>query len=137
MKKSSLVLQRRVTGERTLYGSVSKKDIAEEVEKQFGIVLGTARVMLPTAIKTTGLHRVPIMLADMTEEELETMEAAASVATEATSEEAKQDEDDEERELRFIHAKDQKEIVHEVCTTSVLPVDNTAYLKLRIKNHDD
>lgn len=138
-KKSSLVLHRRVAGERSLYGSVSKKDIADEVQKQFGIVLGTARVMLPTAIKTTGLHRIPVLLADMTEEELEKMEAAASVVetTEEEEETEEEEQEEEEGEFRYIHAEDQEEVVQEVCTTSVLPVDSTAYLKLRIESQDN
>jgi len=51
----------KVDQEGHLYGSVSSSDIAQAVSEQ-GIVLEKRQVVLPQAIKSLGLHTVPLKL---------------------------------------------------------------------------
>ncbi len=45
-----------------LYGSVTAKDIAEELEKQNGIVIDKRKIVLSEPIKQFGTHEIPVKL---------------------------------------------------------------------------
>lgn len=44
------------------FGSVSTKEVAEEVEKQLGIEIDKKKIQLKEALKTKGTHAVPVKL---------------------------------------------------------------------------
>ncbi|MFI3207898.1 MAG: 50S ribosomal protein L9 [Eubacteriales bacterium] len=44
------------------FGSVSTKEVAEEVQKQLGIEIDKKKIQLKDALKTKGTHEVPIKL---------------------------------------------------------------------------
>ena len=45
-----------------LYGSVTAKDIADELEKQCGIVIDKRKINLGEPIRQFGAHEVPVKL---------------------------------------------------------------------------
>ncbi|TYZ63037.1 hypothetical protein PybrP1_004031 [[Pythium] brassicae (nom. inval.)] len=74
-----LVLKRHTAarGETTLHSSVTAQNISDMLEKQHGIIVGVARVNLPTPIKTLGSHTVKIRVDDAVEAEYAAAVAAA------------------------------------------------------------
>ena len=43
-----------------LFGAIASKEIAQEVEKQTGLVVDKKKIVLPEPIKTLGTHEVSI-----------------------------------------------------------------------------
>uniref|UniRef100_K3X919 50S ribosomal protein L9, chloroplastic n=1 Tax=Globisporangium ultimum (strain ATCC 200006 / CBS 805.95 / DAOM BR144) TaxID=431595 RepID=K3X919_GLOUD len=55
--------------EQTLHSSVTAQNISDMLEKQHGIIVGVARINLPTPIKTLGSHSVKVRVDDEVEKE--------------------------------------------------------------------
>ncbi|KAH9191416.1 hypothetical protein AeNC1_006618 [Aphanomyces euteiches] len=70
--------------------SVTAQNIVDKLEKQHGIKVGVARVVLPEPIKMLGNHNIKIHVDDYIEDEFEAAQAkvaaAAGAATESTPE---------------------------------------------------
>lgn len=58
----TLVLDVKIGTGGRLYGSIGNADIAAEIKKVLGVELDRKQVILPEAIRTTGLHIVPLNL---------------------------------------------------------------------------
>ncbi|DAZ99641.1 TPA: hypothetical protein N0F65_001878 [Lagenidium giganteum] len=71
--------------ELTLHSSVTAENISDMLEKQHGIIVGVARIQLPTPIKTLGSHVVKVRVDDEIENEV----AAEAATAEAEAGEEK------------------------------------------------
>ncbi|KAG6594110.1 ribosomal protein L9 [Phytophthora cinnamomi] len=70
-----------------LHSEVNAQNISDMLEKQHGLIVGVARIDLPTPIKTLGEHTVKVRVDDAIEEEY----AAGAVVSAADGEEADAD----------------------------------------------
>ncbi len=62
IKAAQVILKRKVHDNDQLYGSISPREIAEELSKQHSITIGNNQVIIDKAIKTKGLHSITIKL---------------------------------------------------------------------------
>jgi large subunit ribosomal protein L9 len=80
IKGTQLVLKRKIHDDDQLYGSISPREIAEELSAQHGITVSNSQVIIDKAIKTKGVHSVTIKLSSQLQPSLKikiTPEAAA------------------------------------------------------------
>jgi len=61
-----VTLKRKAKGDK-LYGSISEKDLAEILEKEFKIKLGKDNIKLSEHIKVAGTYEVPVKLSETVE----------------------------------------------------------------------
>ena len=61
IKSTEIVLKRKIHDNDQLYGSISPKEIAEELAKQ-GISVSNNQVIMDKGIKTKGVHTIVIKL---------------------------------------------------------------------------
>ena len=45
-----------------LFGSITSKELAESINKQFGLTIDKKKIVLPDGIKTVGTHKVEVKL---------------------------------------------------------------------------
>ncbi len=64
IKGLSITLKRKVHDNDQLYGSISAKEIAEELSKKHGVSVSNSQVVITKAIKTKGHHKVTIKLSN-------------------------------------------------------------------------
>ncbi|TMW62845.1 hypothetical protein Poli38472_005463 [Pythium oligandrum] len=64
--------------EQTLHTCVTAQEISDALEKQLGIIVGVARIDLPTPIKTLGAHLIKIRVDDEVTTEVANAEKAAN-----------------------------------------------------------
>ncbi len=62
LKDKQIVLKIKAGEGGKLFGAVSSKEIAKEVQKQLGMEVDKKKIQLPEAIKTLGNHEVTIKL---------------------------------------------------------------------------
>lgn len=62
LESISVKLQAKAGADGRLYGSVTSLDIAEALEKQHGIKVDKRKIQLNDALKTFGVHTVPVKL---------------------------------------------------------------------------
>lgn len=62
IKGLQVVLKRKVHDNDQLYGSISPREIVEELSAQHGVTISNNQVVIDKAIKTKGLHAVTIKL---------------------------------------------------------------------------
>ncbi|KAI9895444.1 hypothetical protein PsorP6_018342 [Peronosclerospora sorghi] len=72
-----------------LHSEVNAQNISDMLEKQHGLIVGVARIDLPTPIKTLGMHTVKVRVDDAIEEEY-----AASAVTSAAEGQAEENVDE-------------------------------------------
>jgi large subunit ribosomal protein L9 len=58
----TVVVEARIGSGGRLYGSISNGDIADQVQKSFGVELDKKTVLLDEPIRQTGLYNVPVKL---------------------------------------------------------------------------
>ncbi|CAH0520936.1 unnamed protein product [Peronospora belbahrii] len=92
------VMFKRHTASKTdvkLHSEVNAQNISDMLEKQYGLLVGVARIDLPTPIKTLGEHMVKVRVDNAIEEEY----AAGAVvsAAEAEAEETAEDNDKKQK----------------------------------------
>lgn len=64
IKGTQITITKKIHDDDQLYGSISSKEIAEELSKQHGITVSNSQVVIPKSIKTKGLHSVTIKLSN-------------------------------------------------------------------------
>lgn len=62
IEKSEITIPIKVGEGGKSFGSISSKEIAEEVKQQLGFDVDKKKIQLPDAIKTVGIHQVKIRL---------------------------------------------------------------------------
>ena len=62
LAKVTVKLTAQAGGDGKLYGSVTAKDIAEALEKQFGIVVDKRKITLPDPIRAYGVYALDVKL---------------------------------------------------------------------------
>ena len=62
IKAAQVVIKKKIHDNNQLYGSISPKEIAEELSKQHGISISNNQVIIDKSIKTKGLHSITIKL---------------------------------------------------------------------------
>ncbi|CAI5737190.1 unnamed protein product [Hyaloperonospora brassicae] len=78
-----------------LHSEVNAQNISDMLEKQHGLIVGVARIDLPTPIKTLGVHTVKVRVDDAIEEEY-----AAGAVVSAVEGEAESDLEDEDKKQK-------------------------------------
>ena len=78
-----------------LHSEVNAQNISDMLEKQHGLIVGVARIDLPTPIKTLGVHTVKVRVDDAIEEEY-----AAGAVVSAAEGEAESDLEDEDKKQK-------------------------------------
>jgi large subunit ribosomal protein L9 len=58
----TVVVEARIGSGGRLYGSIGNADIAEQVQKSFGVEIDKKTILLAEPIRQTGLYRVPVKL---------------------------------------------------------------------------
>ncbi|MBA3751535.1 50S ribosomal protein L9 [Candidatus Dependentiae bacterium] len=61
-KDLQVILKRKVHNGDQLYGSISAKEISDELAKQHGIKISNSQLVMDKSIKTKGMHPVTIKL---------------------------------------------------------------------------
>jgi large subunit ribosomal protein L9 len=64
IKNVQLTLKRKIHDNDQLYGSISAKEIVDELTKEHGITIANSQVVMAKAIKTKGQHTVTIKLSN-------------------------------------------------------------------------
>ena len=79
-----------------LHSEVNAQNISDMLEKQHGLIVGVARIDLPTPLKTLGEHTVKVRVDDAIEEEY----AAGAVVSAAGGEAESTLEDDDKKQKK-------------------------------------
>ncbi len=70
IKAATVTFKRKIHDNDQLYGSISAKEIADELSKQHGVSVSNSQVLIAKSIKTKGQHSVTIKLSNKLQPQL-------------------------------------------------------------------
>ena len=70
IKDLDVVIKRKIHDDDQLYGSISQREIAEVLTKQYGVSVSNSQIIIDKAIKTKGLHTVTVKLSSKLQPQL-------------------------------------------------------------------
>lgn len=70
IKGVQVTLKKKIHDNDQLYGSISAKEIADELSKQHGITVANSQVIIDKSIKTRGVHSITIKLSSSIQPQL-------------------------------------------------------------------
>ena len=70
IKAAQITIKKKIHDNDQLYGSISPKEIAEELSKQHQITIANSQVIFDKSIKTKGIHTITIKLSSALQPQL-------------------------------------------------------------------